>query len=155
MTLLLLTLTFFLWAQFLRGRSFFHLMEIDRINLAYGYILYLIENLNIYSALFGNGPFVLLVDMMKFVPSEAVRNYLQVEQGILGAKVLHNDFFRIFHTYGLLGIVSLFIFFRKINSPWMLPLSISALFGSPFYSTPIIFFLNFLNLDLIIKNEKN
>lgn len=134
---------FFLYGQSLRGRSIFNVMEIDRVNIFVGYISYLVENLNIYIALFGNGPFVLLTDMMKFIPSESVRLYLYLEPGILGAKILHNDFLRIFHTYGLLGIGAMLLIFKRLKYPWFLPLSIAALFGSPFFSTPLFIFLNF------------
>ena len=134
---------FFLLGQSYRHRSIFNIMSIDRVNIFIAYINYLGENLNIYSALFGNGPFVLVVDMMKFVPTDEVRNYLWVEPGIMGARVLHNDFLRIFHTYGLLGIGVLFLFIKRLKYLWFKPILIVALFGSPFFSTPLFVFLNF------------
>lgn len=137
---------FFLLAYFmsLRGRSFGDLGGIDRVQLMYAGISYILYEFSVSQIIFGYGvglPIENIYDY--FFEGSTVVPWLvnhRATSGVTGL-VFHNEYLRVIYNFGMVGLLIAIFYFIKSHSRMKTTsviILLSSIFTSTLYTTPII-----------------
>lgn len=140
-----------------RDRDLLNLESLDRYQLAYAGVFYILETITLDKFLFGYGVGSDLTGIFNFFPVNAsVLFWVQNSRAIDGftGLVFHNEFLRVFVNFGLIGSVliwgSLMKFLTTPSLKWAI--LAASLLNSTVYITPIFIFL--LISEMICRSRR-
>lgn len=150
-----LFIIFIFVSQMLRGRDISEFLEWDRVQLAIAYYKSHISLIDPPTFIFGQGPVIPLGDQfIKNISNDKVANYVILETQPQFSSILHNEYLRIFHSYGLSGLFIIsFIIYRalKIVPLFFPPLIFMMMTNSILYVTSIMIII--LLISILCKRE--
>ena len=138
------------YSQIDRGRNLFDIDSIDRVLVLKAYLNYVYEVFTFDMILFGAGPLYNLEDFTLTIENANLKNYLISESSILVSKMLHNDFLRIFNTFGLIGLSLTVVFIKKNviqETPLFLIFMIMSFASSIWYVSSIMILIFFYSMS--------
>lgn len=144
-------------SQLMRGRALNDFLNWDRIQLISAYFNSHLITINFQNVLFGYGPVTPLgFEFINNITNEKFVDYILLESQPQFSSILHNEYLRIFHSYGLFGlfltgIVLLKVFKNMIY--FIYPVMTMMMFNSILYPTSIMIVIVLIAILLREKNE--
>lgn len=142
-------------SQSLRGRQFSTFFDWDRVQLVAAYYNSHIRTSELSTIIFGNGPAVPLGEVfIEQITNPKLVQYVISESQPQFSSILHNEYLRIFHSYGLIGLLFvIYTIFRALRylQPAFHILLAMMLFNSILYPTSLM--ITILILSIFFKES--
>lgn len=147
------TLFFFSYSIYFREKNFFSmdLYDFDRAQIWYYYLTGIYKDFDILNYLFGYG-------LGREIHGETGRGFDVLDYWFLNSFSsdgvysygTHNDYLRIFIDFGLIGLISIFIFlFKMLPKPLFIIVCLASVTNTTLYSTPDILVLSLISFSYI------
>jgi len=145
----LMGVVLYYYGLYFRGQDLLEYKDIDRFLILEASVHYIVNNFAFYNYFVGLGPGF---ELEGFKTSSAAFNtwfLYSFTHGHMYAYVMHNEFLRLFYSYGTIGFISIMYYLYKKNVPLLLLFPAMST-NSILFSTSFIFFISLM----IAYNDK-